>query len=1169
MRRRFSVAFAIAVLVASGLFVFAANPAVAPSKTWTSDADFSGGTFAATRVVGTGPGASIELAIDPTPNWVNMAPTVAPSTRRGPALTYETVHNVVLMFGGTLTSGTYSNEIWTYDTVSNVWTNITPGASPPARWRAGFSYDPVEQVAVLFGGADVAGPRADLWEFDVNAGTWAQIIPTGPAPRPLNSNPLVYDTVVRKHILVGEDPLGPATLTWAYDAGTDSWENKNPAGPPEARAGHTLSFDRAVGETVLFGGAEGLTVYGDWWSYNATTNTWVKDGDYIPNVTPNPRLDHAMIFGPNAANLMFGGVDSASAYLPETWVYISTGNLWFQPPVGTAPGGRRDHGLAWDSATDRVVMFGGLLSDGATYTNQTWVWRTGYYNTGNYESPTFDAGCVNVDWQDVWWNDTRPATTTVRFKLASSMSPTGPFTFYGPDGLPGTFYTTVGTAVYPGHDNQQYFRWRVYETTGDTKVTPSMHDFSVNFACPVAPPYIVSTSPANGDTGVPVGADIVITFIEAMQQGTVLYTFSDPGVTFSESWNGASTVLTLSHTTPFTECAVQTMQITAGRDQNDNLDLVAGPVPNPWSFTTECVNPFITNTVPADGDTNVGLNQAIIITFSEAIDTGSPGTVTVNPSADPLTPTWSVGDTVLTVTHAPFTQCTVYTVTVAGFTDLQSLPLVAGPVPNPWSFTTICPNPYIVSTDPADGATDVPLNSDIVITFSKAMNTASVTWTINPAIPHTYTWQPGNQVLVISHTQLFAELTLYTVDVTGGTDTGGLPLVAGPVPNPWSFTTVGVNPYIVSTVPADGATDVVLSANVVVTFSEAMNTASVTVTGFTFDGSAWSGNTVLTLTHTTPFAQCTVYTLQASGNDLQGLPLVAGPVPNPWSFTTSCPLTGPANLRLSVAGADVQLAWDPVLGASSYKVYSAGNRFATFPSGWTLRGSPVVTTFLAMTDGSDGQRHYYVVRGAAGATEGPNSSMGVKIELAFGHSSTNTNIAWFSLPYNSGYTRASDIATALGSTNIDVVGKWDPARQSSVIYYYSRGRWRGTDFTVNAGDGLYLGVRQVFSWTITGTDRSVALSFTRNGGTMGNVNWKSLPYTGVYQRASDIATELGSTRITEVGLWNAATQSVTRYYWTGSTWAGTDFTFAPGAGVYVIVASSFTWTPILITPAVP
>src|SRR3972149_5908786 len=121
--------------------------------------------------------------------------------------------------------------------------------------------------------------------------------------------------------------------------------------------------------------------------------------------------------------------------------------------------------------------------------------------------------------------------------------------------------------------------------------------------------------------------------------------------------------------------------------------------------------------------------------------------------------------------------------------------------------------------------------------------------------------------------------------------------------------------------------------------------------------------------------------------------------------------------------------------------------------------------------------------------------MGVKAEPASGPPPTNTTIAWFSLPYNSGYTRASDIATALGSTNIDVVGKWDPASQSSVIYYYSRGRWRGTDFTVNAGDGLYLGVRQVFSWTITGTDRSVALSFTRNGGALGNGDWESPPYT--------------------------------------------------------------------------
>ena len=154
MRRRFSVVVALVLLVVSGLFVFAANPVVAPSQKWTSDTDFSGGTFLATRVVGTGNGASIQLGVNPTQNWVNMAPSGAPSPRRGPVMTFDSVHNVILVFGGVLPSG-YTNDLWTYDTVSNTWTNITPGTSPPARWKAGFSYDTLQQVA-----ARVLGTRA-------------------------------------------------------------------------------------------------------------------------------------------------------------------------------------------------------------------------------------------------------------------------------------------------------------------------------------------------------------------------------------------------------------------------------------------------------------------------------------------------------------------------------------------------------------------------------------------------------------------------------------------------------------------------------------------------------------------------------------------------------------------------------------------------------------------------------------------------------------------------------------------------------------------------------------------------------------------------------------------------------------------------------------------------
>ncbi len=46
-------------------------------------------------------------------------------------------------------------------------------------------------------------------------------------------------------------------------------------------------------------------------------------------------------------------------------------------------------------------------------------------------------------------------------------------------------------------------------------------------------------------------------------------------------------------------------------------------------------------------------------------------------------------------------------------------------------------------------------------------------------------------------------------------------------------------------------------------------------------------------------------------------------------------------------------------------------------------------------------------------------------------------------------------------------------------------------------------------------------------------------------------------------------QTAARWTWTGSVWTGTDFAVRPGAGIYLIVASSFTWTPALVTPARP
>src|SRR5207247_950812 len=149
-----------------------------------------------------------------------------------------------------------------------------------------------------------------------------------------------------------------------------------------------------------------------------------------------------------------------------------------------------------------------------------------------------------------------------------------------------------------------------------------------------------------------------------------------------------------------------------------------------------------------------------------------------------------------------------------------------------------------------------------------------------------------------------------------------------------------------------------------------------------------------------------------SGADLQGRPLVAGPVPNPWDFRTECPLGAPHGLQVRRLEPDtVSLSWQPVPQASAYEVFESSNRFAPFPSGWTVLAVTSLTLYAVAGHLTDGYTHYYLVRATDGFQDGPNSTVGVKASLSFAPNPAGTSVAWFSLPYNSTYARASDIAS--------------------------------------------------------------------------------------------------------------------------------------------------------------
>jgi hypothetical protein len=145
--------------------------------------------------------------------------------------------------------------------------------------------------------------------------------------------------------------------------------------------------------------------------------------------------------------------------------------------------------------------------------------------------------------------------------------------------------------------------------------------------------------------------------------------------------------------------------------------------------------------------------------------------------------------------------------------------------------------PTITARSPAIGATGVSRTANMTVTFSEAMNAATIGATTfelrdpaNNLVAAVVSYNSTTRVATLNPTPTLAALTTYTVRVVGGAagvkDVAGNALAATAT---WTFTTVTdtTAPTISARSPASGATAVNATANVVVTFNEDMNPATI------------------------------------------------------------------------------------------------------------------------------------------------------------------------------------------------------------------------------------------------------------------------------------------------------------------------------------------------------
>ena len=306
-------------------------------------------------------------------------------------------------------------------------------AAPAYRTEEGMVYDSVARRLVMFGGFDshVAFASAtrfnDIWEYDGATHTWYNVTPTsGAVPAPRSGHAFAFDPTRRTVVMFGgwSPSTGYLNDTWEWNCAARSWTRIRPSTSPSGLYGSRMVYDPSASRMILFGGGDANHFYNDTWQY--TGSTWVKVATTASSAagrTFNGRTFHGLVYHSGRGRLIiFGGVGYPNGGTVGTVndfndMWELQGTKWVDiTPAGPTPAGRGWFGITYESATNRVVVYGGYTTAGAFSYGDTWAWNGESWSQLMASSPpgirdsfemTYDVGRARSVvfggyWSDVW-----------------------------------------------------------------------------------------------------------------------------------------------------------------------------------------------------------------------------------------------------------------------------------------------------------------------------------------------------------------------------------------------------------------------------------------------------------------------------------------------------------------------------------------------------------------------------------------------------------------------------------------------------------------------------------------------------------------------------------------------------------------------------------------------
>lgn len=294
-------------------------------------------------------------------SWIRRTPVRTPGPRVRHMMTYDSVRQRVVLFGGSSTN--VYNDTWEWDGVT--WTERVLPVMPPARSDGSLSYDPERQVSVLYGG--FSGIQYfDTWEY--NGTTWEERTPVSPAPSPQAANAAIaFDPILKRTLLFGGSVagVGQTTETWSWDG--VRWQRLAVASPvPAPRINHAMVTDWVHRRIVMVGGSQAGVASSEAWAWSGTA--WSALG-----VAPVARTDHGLSFDRARDRVvMFAGINAVGVAAEGTYE-MSFPSSWIPTTPALSPGPRSGYVLVYDPRRGTTLLFGGCLPD-FDADDETWLW---------------------------------------------------------------------------------------------------------------------------------------------------------------------------------------------------------------------------------------------------------------------------------------------------------------------------------------------------------------------------------------------------------------------------------------------------------------------------------------------------------------------------------------------------------------------------------------------------------------------------------------------------------------------------------------------------------------------------------------------------------------------------------------------------------------------------